>query len=216
MTSLLRFIVIATTKTGDNSVVLHTLSAQWGRRSFITSARGCPRAFLLPLSILEAEVSENPRSDLWRMKNIVQVHPLPGIRADVMRGTVTLFMSEVLFRTLREGEGGGAPFYLWCEKSILTLDALDSSYANFHLRWLLELATALGFAPGPEDLAPFAGEHLGSLRELLRLDFAGCMMLPLSGASRNAIAEILIRYIGVHQECTICIRSLAVLRELYA
>lgn len=216
MTHSFRFILLAVTKVGDNSMVLHTLSEEWGRRSFITGIRkGASLAMFLPLNVLEGVVTENPRSDLWRMGSITACHALSGIRNDVRRNTMTLFMSEVLFRILKDGAAEEGLFS-WCEKSILTLDALDEGCSNFHLRWLLELAAALGFSPSLEDLAPFAGEYLSDVRELLRRDFAGCMMLPLSGTDRNRIAELLIRYIGTHAECNINVRSLAVLRELYA
>ena len=216
MTHSFEFILLAVTKVGDNSLVLHTLSGEWGRRSFITGIRkGASLAMFLPMNILEGVVTENPRSELWRMGSITACHSLSGIRGDVKRNTMTLFMSEVLFRIIKDGASEEGLFQ-WCRKSILMLDALDQGYANFHLRWLLELAAAMGFSPSLGDLAPFAEGYLKEMRELLQRDFAGCMMLPLSGAARNRIAEILIRYIDVHAECNITVRSLAVLRELYS
>lgn len=211
-----RFIILGTTKVGEKALVLHTLSAEWGRRSFIVSiGRNSSAALFLPLNILDAEAVENPKSELWRIRAMTAVHPLNGIRGNVHKNTMTLFMSEVLFRIIKDGASEEGLFQ-WCRKSILMLEALDQGYANFHLRWLLELAAAMGFSPSLGDLAPFAEDYLKEVRELLQRDFAGCMMLPLSGAARNRIAEILIRYIGVHAECNITVRSLAVLRELYS
>ena len=42
------------------------------------------------------------------------------------------------------------------------------------------------------------------------------MLLPMTGAERNEVAELLLRYISHHTESAINVRSLAVLRELYA
>ena len=53
------------------------------------------------------------------------------------------------------------------------------------------------------------------LRALLRSDFGTCMLVPLNGAARNEIAELLLRYIGYHAETRIEARSLRVLRELF-
>jgi len=211
-----QFIILATTKVGEKSLVLHTLSEEWGRRSFIVSIpRTSSMALYLPLNILEAEVIVNTKSDLWRLRGISAVHPLNGLRGDVKKGTVSLFMSEVLYRTVKDGANEEG-LYDWCVRSVLTLDAMQDSYANFHLRWLLGLSAALGFSPSLEDLAPFAGEHLGKVGELLKRDFADCMMLPMTGPERNEIADLLLRYLSHHTESAINVRSLAVLRELYA
>ncbi len=209
-------IVLATTKLGEKSLVVHCLTPDMGRRSFITSVSGGGgMAIYLPLNILEAEISENPRSDLWRMRRPTAVHALNGIRSSVLKNSMTLFMSEVLYRTVRDGAQEDGLFD-WCRRSILTLDALESDFSNFHLRWLLEFAVALGFSPSLQDLAPFAGEHLSEIEALLKSDFGESMLLPLNGATRNEIAEILLEYIGYHAECRLNIRSLAVLRELYS
>lgn len=211
-----RFIILGTTKVGEKALVLHTLSAEWGRRSFIVSiGRNSSAALFLPLNILDAEAVENPKSELWRIRAMTAVHPLNGIRGNVHKNTMTLFMSEVLYRTLHDGTNEDGLFD-WLYRSLMTLDALQSDFANYHLRWLLEFAAALGFSPSPEDLAPFAGEHFAEIKALLRSSFADCMLLPLCGASRNEIADILLQYIGFHAETRIDVRSLAVLRELYA
>ena len=210
-----RLIILNTTKVGERSLVLHALSPDWGRRSFIAAVpRGGGMALFQPLSVLDAEVVENPKSDLWRAHAVSASHPLTGIRTSPAKNAMCLFMSEVLWRTVRDGacEEG---LFAWCERSILTLDALEGDYANYHLRFLLEFAAALGFSPTLEDLMPFADTHLEELRTLLQADFGGCMLLPLNGAARGEIAELLLRYIGYHAETRIETRSLRVLRELF-
>ena len=210
-----RLIILNTTKIGERSLVLHALSPDWGRRSFIASVpKGGGMALFQPLSVLDAEVKENPRSELWRVHALSASHPLTGIRTSAAKNAMTLFMSEVLYRTVRDGAREEGLFE-WCERSILTLDALEGDYANFHLRFLLEFAAALGFSPSLEDLMPFAGERLGELKALLRSDFGACMLIPLSGETRSEIAEILLRYLGYHTETRIEARSLRVLRELF-
>lgn len=213
MTHHCPLIVLGHTPVGERSMVLHTLSPVWGRRSFITGAGGS--SMFLPLSLLDAEVTENPRSDLWRARAISLSEPLAGIRNNMRKNTMTVFMSEVLFRTLRDGtlEDG---LYEWCRGSILTLDALECDFSNYHLRWLLEFAGALGFSPSLPDLAPFAGDNLPVLRQLLDAGPAGSLLVPMTGEKRNAVASLLLEYIGFHAETRLNIRSLQVLREIYA
>ena len=210
-----QLIILNTTKVGEKSLVLHTLSPDWGRRSFLASVpRGGGMALFQPLGILDAEIIENPRSDLWRAHAFSARHPLTGLRTSPAKSAMSLFMAEVLWRTIRDGAREEGLFE-WCERAILTLDALEGDFANYHLRFLLELAAALGFAPSLEDLMPFAGEHLAQVRALLQSDFAGCLLVPLSGEVRSEIAELLLRYLGYHTETRIEARSLRVLRELF-
>lgn len=209
------FIVLGTTKVGEKALVVHTLSREWGRRGFLVRSAGkTGTALFLPLNILEADVVENSKSELWSIRNILLKDALPGIRGNMQKNTMTLFLSEVLFRTIRDGMNEDG-LYEWCVGSILTLNALESDFANFPLRFLLELSGALGFRPGFDDIAPFAGEHLSQMKALVGADFSECMLVPLSGATRNALCEELLAYLSFHTDSNIQVKSLAVLRELY-
>ena len=64
-----------------------------------------------------------------------------------------------LLRTVKDGVAEDG-IYDWCLRSILTLDGLEGSFANFPVRFLLDFSEALGFRPEWEDVAPFAGEQL--------------------------------------------------------
>ena len=215
MKSKAELIILNHTKFGENSIVLHTLSSEYGRRGFLVKVS--PRtamALFLPLNILEAEVTENPKSSLWFARNFVSVNPLNGIRSNIHKNTMTLFMSEVLYRVVKDqtNEDGLAD---WLKGQILTLDALQSDFANFHLLFLLNLCAALGFDPDLAGLAPFADKKLIHIEALLKTPFAEALLLPLSGADRNAIAESILKYIEYHTESAVNVRSLAVLREIY-
>lgn len=208
-------IVLSTTKVKESAIVVHTLSREWGRRGFLVqSAKKAGMSLFLPLNILEADVVENPRSDLWSIKNIHALNALNGIRGNLHKNTMTLFLAEVLFRTLQEGANEDG-LYEWCVGSILTLDALPADFANFHIRFLLELSGAMGFRPSFQDIAPFAGDKAVILKPFLETSFSESMLIPLSGEVRNSLCEILIRYLEFHSEQPIRVKSLDVLRELY-
>ena len=215
MTTNAGLIILNITKIRESSLVIHTLSREFGRRSFIVRAgKGTPMALLQPLGVVDAEISENPKSDLWKASRLSAVHPLNGIRSNLVKNAMTLFMSEVLYRTVKDGACEEGLFER-CVKSILTLDALERDYVNFHVWWLLELAAALGFAPEAEDLAPFAGEHYALLAAMVRSPFEEVMLMQMSGQTRNELCESLIRYLSFHTDCKLDIRSLKVLRELF-
>lgn len=208
-------VVLSHTKLGDSTIVLHTLSEAYGRRGFLVKVGPkTAMGLFLPLSILQAEISENPRSELWYARNFTSKAPLASIRSDIHKNTMTLFLSEVLFRVVKDHskEEGLAD---WLVKETMTLEALGSDFANFHLHFLLGLCTALGFSPEAVDLAPFCGQHLSQVEFILTRPFSEAMLLPLSGAARNEIAEGILKYIEHHTESAVRIRSLEVLREIY-
>ena len=217
MTANIELIVLHTTKTGDNSIVALTLSKEYGRRSFLIRGAGkkSTMSMLLPLSIIEADVVETTKSTLFTARNLSSRYPLLGIRNNLYKNSMTLFLSEVLYRTVKDGANEDG-LYAWCLKNILLLDAMDSDFSNFHIRFLLEFAVALGFSPESRDLAPFVGENFPIVEGFMKESFADAMMIPLNGSVRNEIAEGILRYIEFHSDSAINVASLSVLRELFS
>ena len=217
MTQNTELIVLHTTKFGENSLVVHTLSKDYGRRSFLVKEAGkkSMMSLFLPLNVLEADILETNKSTLFTARNLTAKHPLLGIRNNMFKNSMTMFMSEVLYRVVKDGayEQG---LFEWCEKDILLLDAIQTDFSNFHIRFLLELTVALGFSPESQDLMPFVGEHYPVVEKFMTLPFADSMLIPLNGAARNEIAEEILRYIEYHTESSVNVNSLKVLRELFA
>ncbi len=210
-------IVLHTTKFGENSLVVHTLSREYGRRSFLVRGVGkkASMSLFLPLNILEADIQESNKADLFTARNIVSRHSLLGIRNNIFKNSMTMFLSEVLYRVVKDGAAEQGLFE-WCEKNILLLDSIQTDFSNFHIRFLLELTVALGFSPEAKDLAPFVGEHYPVTERFMTLSFAESMLIPLNGTVRNEIAEEILRYIEFHSESAVNVNSLKVLRELFA
>ena len=217
MTQNTELIVLHTTKFGENSLVVHTLSKDYGRRSFLVKGAGkkSMMSLFLPLNVLEADILETNKSTLFTARHLTAKHPLLGIRNNMFKNSMTMFMSEVLYRVVKDGayEQG---LFEWCEKDILLLDAIQTDFSNFHIRFLLELTVALGFSPESQDLMPFVGEHYPVVEKFMTLPFADSMLIPLNGAARNEIAEEILRYIEYHTESLVNVNSLKVLRELFA
>lgn len=216
MTTATELIVLHTTKFGENSIVVHTLSRDYGRRSFLVRGAGKKAMSLfLPMNILEADITESSKSTLYTARNLSAKHHLLGIRNSVFKNSMTMFLSEVLYRALKDGTAEQG-LYEWCEKNIILLDAIESEFSNFHIYFLLELAVVLGFSPVTRDLTPFVGSHTDVVRQFMSEQFAQAMLIPLSGAVRNEIAEGILRYLEFHTESSLNVNSLKVLRELFA
>jgi DNA repair protein RecO (recombination protein O) len=209
-------IILHSTKFGENSIVAHTLSKEYGRRSFLIRGAGKrgTMTLMLPLTILEAEIVETSKSTLYSAKNLSAKYPLSGIRNSIAKNSMTLFMSEVLYRTIKDGANEQGLFE-WCEKNILLLDAMQSDFSNFHILFLLELAVVLGFSPESQDLMPFVREHYPVVEKFMKESMADAMLIPLNGVIRNEIAEGILRYIEYHSDSAVNVASLKVLRELF-
>ncbi len=209
-------IVLHTTKFSENSLVIHTISEEYGRRSFLVRGVGkrVPLSFFLPMNILEADIVENPKSDLYTARNISVKHPLLQLRGNIYKNSMTLFLSEVLYRVLKSGTKEPGLFE-WCEKMVLLLDSLEGDFSNFHIRFLLEFCTRLGFSPQKEDIEPFMGDLTPVMDEFIRQSFEESMLVKLNGNMRNEMAERLLKYIEFHCESAVNVNSLKVLKELF-
>lgn len=205
-------IVLNTTKIGEKSLVVHCMSSLWGRRSFITTIGKLGTSFYQPLSIIEAKVIENAKSDLWRISSVSLIEPLYSIRSNFSKGAIAIFISELIYRAVLEG---GIELYNWLKQRVLTLERLENDYSNFHLRFLLELISAMGFGASTTDLMPFVGDNLTNVRILVEEDLAAALTLPLSGTIRSQIAESFLNYLSYHLDIKLNIKSLEVYRNLF-
>lgn len=233
----IEFILLHSTKYGDNSLVLHTLSREYGRRSLFlrsvssasavaggagrASKRGGARAavtgLVSPLNILEGEVALNPASSsaMMTVGSLAASYPLNGLRGNLYKASMSMFMAEVLFRVLREGANEDG-LHDWCVRKILLLDAMEGNFSNFHLLFLLELTSALGFRPEFEDLAPFvSADNSAAAEDLMHLPFEEAMLLPMTGDVRSELIGSFLSYIEAHLEYPLNIRSTAVLKDLF-
>ena len=210
------FILLHTTRYGENSIILHTLSKEYGRKGFFVKniSRRAVTSMFFPLGILEADIYENGRSRLFNARNISMKYPLGGIRNNMRKSAISIFISEVLYRVVKEGIRDTS-LYEMCEKNIRLLDAVEDDFTNFHLYFLLEFIVALGFRPSPENLEPFTGEFSEQVVHFMKLPFSEAMLMPLSGDQRSRIAEKLLRYIEYHTEAAVNINSLKVLHEIF-
>ena len=209
------FILLHTTRYGDSSIILHTLSKEFGRKGFFVKniSRRCVSSVFFPLAILEADIDDHVRSRMPNVRNVSLRYALNGIRNNLKKGAISVFVSEVLFRVVKEGMQDSA-LYDMCERNILLLDAMESDFSNFHLYFLMEFIIALGFSPAPEDLEPFMGEHLSLMSDFISLPFSEAMLVPMSGGIRSELAERLLKYIEFHIESPVNVNSLKALKEL--
>ena len=152
-----RAIVLHTTRQGDSSLVVHVLDATAGRQSLYLrglgkSRSGSAAATFHPLNVLEVVTAASPRSSLLYLREYEPVFSLNSLRTDIRRSATAQFVCEVLWRTLRTGDGD-PELFTWQVESILALDrfpirsGMTGGVANFAAWWLVGFSARMGFKP---------------------------------------------------------------------
>ena len=214
-------ILLHTTKYGDSSIILHGFTREQGRKSFIIRGVGKKKgssstALLHPLSILETEIRPGAEYSIAQLRDYSAKYPLHSLRSSVVKNTIAIYISELLYRTLRDSESDPS-LYDFLESSIVTLNALESDYGNFHIWFTIKYISLLGFMPDSASLMAFTNfepwqrEVLG---QFLTLKTEEAMKLPLRREWKNEFVGALIRFLEQNLGQRIEIKSVNVLHQV--
>lgn len=149
-------IVLRQIKYGENSLIAHLYTRHWGRIGVMvpgarTSSKNRKSHLFQPLTILELELYFKPGRDLHHIREAKNHCPFMHLTGDPVKSSVALFLSEILYKALREEETNEELFD-FLSSHIQFLDLADQGIANFHIYFLLRLSRYLGFNPGiPPD-----------------------------------------------------------------
>lgn len=142
--------VLHTTPYGESSVVAKVFTRQLGLQSYIIKGVRGPRGhvkqnLLQPLSCLDMVVYNNPRNELNHVRELSARHPVPP--PDPVGNALRFFMTEVLYKTLREDEPMPT---LWdyVESEATTSQSAESgARKDVPIRFMLTVAHHLGIEP---------------------------------------------------------------------
>lgn len=142
-----RGIVLHSMKYGERKLIIHIFTQEYGRRSYITrlSANNSGRGLFQPLFVLDFDAWSG-RGELHNIDQPQTGLCLREIPFDIVKSTISLFLSELLYRLIKEGEPDPG-LYGFVEDSIVRLDTLTDGAANFHLWFLIRLTEYMGYAP---------------------------------------------------------------------
>jgi DNA repair protein RecO (recombination protein O) len=189
----------------------------------------------MPLSILEMEVDHVAGRDIQRIREVSTSCALTSIQSHPVKNVIALFLSEILYRTLRTNESDGRLFtYIY--ESICYLESLEDSISNFHIVFLINLSHYLGIYPNIDsyikgsyfDLAggvfvesvPMHRYYLDRrdgviMLRLLRMTYVNMSLYTFSRSERVLILSRLLDYYRLHLSGFPEIRSLSVLQSLF-
>jgi len=180
-------------------------------------------ALFQPLTLLDMVVYHKNKDDtVHRISEIKCYAPFQTLPYDVMKSSLALFVTEILGKTLREEESNQSLFQ-FIEDSVLFLDEAGDSFENFHIQFLMQLASYLGF--GIETIQDLENElkqnryplvsdpiEMHAAERLLMHEYG--VEVALDRNRRIQILEKLIVFYKIHMDSLGEIKSLEVLREV--
>lgn len=191
-------------------------------------------ALFIPLSILDISTIHQPGKSIQRFKDVSIDHALNGISNNPAKNAIALFLTELLYKTLRRPEAD-EPVFDFIKQAIQLLDELEEGVANFHLLFMIKLTKYLGFGPNTQDDAAIYFDLLNgvfqhskpmhvhymtmettlSFTMLLHSDFIKMDEIQLSRMKRNQLLEALIEYYRLHVPDFHGLKSTTILHELF-
>lgn len=240
MLSKTRGIVLHSIPYNDKYSIIYMYTEAFGRASYLVARnRGkkstVSKALFMPLSVLEMEVEHLNKRDLHRIKETKICYPLTALFCNPVKNVLALFLSEVLFRVVKDTEPDARLFGFLYE-SIQMLEYSEEGVANFHLVFLLRLLYYLGIYPNADshnqgyyfdmlngvfiDSIPMHRHYLNReeslvFARLLKISFENMSLFTFSRKDRVRIIERILEYYRLHLPEFPEIKSFSVLQSLF-
>ena len=233
-------IILHQVKYSDSRSIVSIYTREFGRMSYMV--RGANRkksatrsALLQPLSIVEIDVSHNPKKDIQSIKDIRIAIPFYHIPYDPVKNGLALFMTEVLQKTLKHSEND-KELYNFIENSVCQLDKCEEGIGNFHLVFMAGLARRLGFAPDllngngykffdmmngifersqPLHAHFLEGKQAETFKSIMELDYDCLNSLPMNRIQRAVVLTNFVEYYKLHLTDFHSLHSIEVMHKLW-
>ncbi len=237
-------LVVNIVRHSDTTDVATLYSREEGRLSVAVPARSKGRRStnppLMPLTVIEGEVSSRTGMELMRLWRFSIAEPLGALHSDPAKIAVGMFMSEFLGRLLREQAPDPA---VWraVATALLRLNEEENPLrvANFHIIFLWQMLPPAGIMPDigsfradePQQWLDMRSGIYTSLRPghsdvvvpqyagvpllLERLNFRSSHCLRITGEQRSLLADALLHYYAVHLPGMGGMKSHRVLTEVF-
>lgn len=221
-------------------MIVDILTREQGRVSFICyipkTGRGkVKKQFFQPLTLLDLVYDYRPNRKLQRFAEIRISQPYCSLPFDAYKLSIALFISEFLTYATR-GEQQNNHLFDYVENSMVWLDNVSQSFANFHLVFTMHLSRFIGFFPNLSDdvrgawfdlrdgsfslVRPPHGDCLNPeeasvIGLLMRMNYDNMHLFRMSQAQRNRCVEIILYYYRLHVPNFPELKSFEVLKTLF-
>ena len=228
-----RAIVLHHVKYGESSLMVTLYTEKHGRMTCMVSGIRSKKThlsltFFQPLTLLETEIYYKSNREVHRLKELSCPFHYTSIPFSITKSTISLFLAEVLWLTLREEEANEGLFdFLF--HAFQLLDSKEEGVANFHLLFLIQYSRYLGIFPSDlesaSDIASFTdlksfrnlpGETGRIFMQMLGTSLAEAEKISLNKPGRVILLDALIKYYEQHLDGMGRIKSVAVLKEIFS
>lgn len=235
-----RGIVLHTISHGESGHIVYMYTEAWGRLSYYVNSGkrgvatiGGSKLMLHPLTVIEL-VGTKGSGSFHRIKEGKRAFLSANIFTDVYKSTISLFLSELIYKVIKEDESNPMLFdFLF--HSIKLLDMMDEGKANFHLFFTIQLTRYLGFYPSdnyekdfyfdmkngnfviirPSHSFHMDREESALLWQVMNITSSTLETMSSSGRHRSTLLGKMIEYIGIHHDTQYRIKSLEYLKEIF-
>jgi DNA repair protein RecO (recombination protein O) len=233
-------IVLHSTRYAENALILKIYTREQGLVSCIYNASkkkgGKQSSLFQPLTLIDTVLTSSGKGDLKRISEVQALLPYTDIPFNVIKGSIALFLNEMLYRCLRESHPDEEMFD-FIKDSMLILDLSTEKYTDFHLCFLIRLSRYLGFYPQgnwsvsssffdlqegvfnaktPPHANYLEGGTAQSLNSLISSTYETISSVNISKDRRKELLSALITYYRLHIVSMGEIRSHHVLEEVLA
>lgn len=243
-----RGIVLKTNKYSETSVTARIYTERFGIQSYIINAVHSKTArikpgYLQPGTLLAMDVYHKPGRNLNRIKELMCLPIYCTINSDVLKSSMLLFISEVLYKAIKE-EDANSSLFSFIYSAFVALDKMTGKFLSFHLVFLVRMTKYLGFYPNSENsifnsffdlkegkyvknkpnhfhyIDPYLCKYFSLLHtsfnqvsENIWEDFDD---LSINNVIRNQLLEKIIEFYQLHLEGFKSINSHIILKEVFA
>jgi DNA repair protein RecO (recombination protein O) len=144
-------IVLNYIRYSDTSIISKIYTEAFGLQSYIINGVRSSKAknkiaLFQPLTLLDLVVYHKENRGLQRISEIRCAEPYFAIPFDIHKISISIFLSEILIKTLKE-EVSNQELFDFLYHSFHALDKLENETLNFHVSFLLRYSFYLGFFP---------------------------------------------------------------------
>lgn len=234
-----RGICLHTIKYSDSSIIVHIYTEMFGRQVYLVKGVYGKRASIkanifYPLNLLELEVQQKGSKELQTIKEVRNFPVYSGIPFNASKNAIAVFISEILYRSLRE-EMPNYPLFEFILNALLVLD-LETNIADFHLIFLIQLTKYIGFFPlnnysqhdnyfdmlngrfvktKPNHIHYMNNDESAIFSSILTKSFSDLGLISITRNTRFSLLEKLVEYYTLHIDGFGKIKSLMILREIF-
>ncbi len=213
-------IVFKVFKYRETSVIARIFTSAFGVQTYIingvrSSRKGKGKmALLQPLTLLDMVVYKKENTDIQRISEWRCVDSYQSIPLDIRKTAICMFLSEVLYKSVREEESS-EELFSFLQHSMKILDAMETGFENFHLQFLVKLSRLLGFGldSSPHFMMSFQPEEEPLVRHLL--DKSYTEHIRIGGSLRKIILDHIVDFYKQHVDALKEVKSLDILREVF-